>query len=97
MAVHQHLGRAVGVALGLLKHGELIGIDRLIFVDRGLDVPAGEVSPIAAGKCAGPHAADGNALPVAIVDIARIARHAGIIERLAEGALPGSLRDVGLR
>ena len=41
-----------------------------IFVDCGLDMPAGEVAAIAAGKRSGSEAADGNALPVAVINIA---------------------------
>lgn len=93
MAVHQHLRCAIGIALRLLKHGKLIGIYRLIFMDPGLDVPTRKVSPIAAGKCSGAEAAHRNALPIAIVDIAGNARHAWIRQWQPQRAFPGGLRD----
>jgi hypothetical protein len=96
MAVHQDLGYSVRVALGLLEHGKLIGVDGLVFVDCGLDVPAGEVSAIAAGEGACSHAADGDSLPVTIVDVRGVASYAGVVERLTQGTLPGGRRNLGL-
>src|ERR1700735_5477238 len=69
LSIHQRLRHTMSVAFRLLEHGELIGVYRLILMDAGLDVPAGEVSAIAARKCACPETADRNTLPVAVVDV----------------------------
>src|SRR6185437_4001447 len=93
MAVHQYLRGAVGVAGGLLKHDKLIRIYGLIFVDAALDVPAREVSAIAAGKCSRSHAANGNSLPIAIVNISGNPCDSRIRQGKSERALPCSLWD----
>jgi hypothetical protein len=96
MVGQQGLSDALGVTLGSLVHGELVRGHRLVLVDAGLDVPAGEVSAIGAGERAGSEPPDGRALPVAVVDVARaLGRRASarVGERLADGTLPGHLGD----
>src|ERR1700730_4740042 len=91
---------AIFVAFGFLKHRELVGPDSLVFVHSGFHVPAGEVAAIGARECAGAKAADGRALPKAIVDMAAVERGlfcAGVFEWLADRALPGGFGDVVIR
>src|ERR1700733_6912079 len=92
MAVHQHLSYAMCVALGLLKHGELVGVHSLIFVSPALDVPSRKIATIAAGEGARSKATHGNALPVAVVDVSGNARNSGIAKGKSQRPLPGSLR-----
>ena len=84
-------------ALGLLIHRKLVCPDGLIFVHATLDVPAREISAIGARECSRPEAAHRSALPIAVVDHARCGEgrlaSAGIIEWLANAALPGRFRD----
>src|SRR5712692_9018049 len=90
-------GETLGVALGFLKHGELIGPDGLVFVDAGFHVPAREITAIGARKCSGAETTDGSALPEAVVDVAGAERGlfcAGIGQRRADGTLPRSLGNV---
>ncbi len=88
MAVHQHLRDAVSVAFRLLKHRELIGIHWLIFVDGSFDVPAREIAAIAAGKRSCSQAANGNTLPIAIVDISGNPCDSGVRQGETQRALP---------
>ena len=74
----------------LLEHRELIGVDRVVFVDGGLDVPASEVAAIGARKCSGAESADGSALPVAVVDVGFVLADAGILR--AVGRAGGATR-----
>src|SRR5229473_5269605 len=93
----ENLGHALGVALGFLKHGELIGPDGLVFVDAGFHVPAREITAIGARKCSGAETTDGSALPEAVVDVAGVERGlfcSGIGQRRADGTLPRSLGNV---
>lgn len=78
MAIHECLCCAMSVTVRLLKHGELVGIDRRVLVNSGLDMPAGEIAAVTAGKGSGPKAADWNALPVTVIDVSRLARHSRI-------------------
>src|SRR5260370_20573870 len=90
----ENLGHALGVALGFLKHGELIGPDGLVFVDAGFNVPAREVTAIGARKCSGAETTDGSALPEAVVDVAGVERGlfcSGICQRRADRTLPRGL------
>src|SRR5882724_1792888 len=56
-------------AFGFLVHGELIGVNRLIFVNSILNVPAREVAAISSRKSAGAESADRSSLPITIVDM----------------------------
>src|SRR5690242_937662 len=88
---------AVFFAFGFLEHRKLIGPDGLVFVDSGFHVPAREVAAIRAGECASAEATDRGPLPQAVVYVAGVERGlfcAGVFEGLADGALPGGLRDV---
>src|SRR6266446_3809287 len=60
---------AIRIAFGFLKHRKLIGPDGLVFVDAGFHVPAGEIAAIGTRESAGAKAADGSALPKAVVDM----------------------------
>src|SRR4029077_4750873 len=97
MSGSENFGDAIGVTFGFLKHGKLVGPDGLVFVDARFHVPAGEVATIGARESAGAEAADGGALPKAIVDMAGVERRlfrTGVLERRADGALPGGLGNV---
>jgi len=88
----ENFRNTIFVAIGFLKHRELIGPDGLVFVHSGLHVPAGEVAAIGTRERAGAKAADGRALPKTVVDMASVEGGlfcAGIFEGLADGALPG--------
>ncbi len=87
---------ALGVAFGLLEHGELIRVDRLVFVNTGLHVPASEVTTKGSRKCSGAETTNGCALPEAVVDVSAVERSflcAGIFKRFADRALPCRSRD----
>src|SRR5436190_19233058 len=56
-------------AFRFLIHGELVGVNRLIFVNSILNVPAREVAAISSRESAGAKAADGSSLPITIVDM----------------------------
>src|SRR6266571_30030 len=69
MSGSQDLRNAFGGAFRFLIHGELVWVNRLIFVDSILNVPAREVATISSreGTCA--ESADRGSLPVTIVDM----------------------------
>ena len=93
----EDFGDAFVLAFAFLVHGELVGPFGLIFVDSGFHVPAREVTAIGPGKCARPEAADGSALPIAVIDMGSIQRGlfcSGIGERRADGTLPGGFGNV---
>src|ERR1700730_5092236 len=69
MIGHEDLSGSRGFAGDLLEHGELVRIDRSVFVNTSLNVPASEIATISPGKCAGAESPNRCALPVAIVDI----------------------------
>src|SRR2546429_1208794 len=69
MSGSQDLRNAFRGAFRLLIHGELIGVNRLIFVDSILNVPAREVAAISSRKSAGAESADRSSLPITIVDM----------------------------
>src|SRR5262249_49908915 len=97
MACKKRFCDALRIALGFFKDGELVRVDRLIFVNAGLNVPASEVSTVGARKSAGAESTDRRTLPVAIVDVTAVQRRrfrAGIFEGLADGTLPGCFGDV---
>ena len=85
LSVHQHLRHAFRVSLRLLEHRELIGVHRLIFMDRRLDVPACKVPAIAARERARPQPSHRNTLPVAVIDVARRPRLTRVLERQTRG------------
>src|SRR5262249_28819441 len=93
MACHQYFCCSLWVAFRLLKHRELICVDTLIFVHRGFDMPAREISAIGPRKCSRTKAADRSTLPIAVVDISRISSHTGILEGESQGAAPRCLGD----
>ena len=93
LPVHQHLRHSFRVPFRLLEHRELIGVHRLIFMDRRLDVPARKVSAIAARERARPQPSHRNALPVAVIDVARRPRLARVLERQTQGPFPGGFRN----
>ena len=68
MIGHQDPRRSRGITLRLLEHCKFIHIDGFVFVNAGLDMPAGEVSAIGAGEGACAHTANRRSLPIAIVD-----------------------------
>src|SRR5258708_36083607 len=93
----ENVGRALGVAVGFRKQGELIGPGGLVFVDAGFHVPGREITAIGARKCSGAETTDGSALPEAVVDVAGVERGlfcAGIGQRRADGTLSRSLGNV---
>ena len=69
MIGHEDLSGSRGFAGDLLEHGELVRIDRSVFVNTSLDVPASKVTTIGPGKCAGAESANRGTLPVAIVNV----------------------------
>ena len=84
MIGHEHARGSGGFAGNLLKHGELVGRHRNVFVDTAFDVPAREIAAIGTRECAGAESADGSALPIAVVDVGFVFADARIFERLAE-------------
>src|SRR5271166_2586160 len=89
---HQHPGRSFSLALYLLKHGKLIGINGRIFVDSRFHVPAGKVSSISARKSSRAKAAHRRALPKSVINIAGDPSHPRFLEWKAEGTAPGRFR-----
>ena len=86
-----------GRALGLLKHRELIGIHRVIFVYAGFDVPSRKIASEGSGKRACPESAHRRTLPETVIDVTRVQRRffcAGIFQRLPDGTLPSCFGDV---
>jgi len=72
MASEKSLCDSFGIAFGLLKHGELIRVDRLVFVNAGLHMPASEVAAKGSRKSSGAETADRSALPEAVVDVSAV-------------------------
>jgi hypothetical protein len=73
------------------EDGELIGGDVFVFVRAGLQVPALEFAAIGTREGARAKAADGRALPVAVIDVDAVelgALRAGICGRNANGNAP---------
>src|SRR5712664_4854386 len=65
---------AIRIAFGFLKHRKLVGPDRLVFVDAGFHVPAGEVAAKGTRESASAETADRRDLPKAIVDMEGVER-----------------------
>src|SRR5262249_42950193 len=92
----QHLREAFRLALRLLKHSELVPRYRLILVDTGFDVPACKIAAVRPGKRSCSKTAYGSALPIPVVDMARIESRllpAGTLHGFANSSFPGSLRN----
>src|SRR6266853_1127899 len=97
MICGEDLRYAFAAVLRLLKHGKLISIHDLIFMNAALHVPTGKITAIGARESAGTETADGRALPVTIIDVAGIQRRffcARMLERRTDGALPCSFGDI---
>src|SRR5215470_460340 len=100
MTSKQNFGDAIRIAFELLKHCKLIGVDRLIFVDTGLNVPASKIAAKGSRKSSGAKSADGRALPKAVVNMAAFERRflcARIFERFSDRALPGDFGNFIIR
>src|SRR5215472_18425127 len=96
----EDLSETRDVAFGLLKHGELVSWYGLVFVNSALDVPASEIAAVGARERSGAEAPNRCALPVAIIDMATIESGllcARMIERSADGTLPGGFGNVVAR
>src|SRR5438270_10644651 len=65
----QDLRNAFRGPFRFLKHGELVGVNRPIFVDSILNVPTREVAAISSRESAGAKSADGSSLPITVVDM----------------------------
>src|SRR5579872_4581857 len=92
MVRHQDTSDALGVAVGLLKHRKLIGIDRRIFVNSCLDMPARKISTVGSRERSGAKPADGGTLPIAVVDVAMDSRYSGIRKWKPERTPPSCFR-----
>ncbi len=96
MASEESFCGSLGVAFGLLEHSELIRVDRLVFVNAGLHVPASEVAAKGTGKSSGAETTDRRALPEAVVDVSAVERSflcAWIFKRFADRAFPCRFGD----
>ncbi len=93
LPVHKHLRHAFRVSLRLLEHRELIGVHRLILMDGRLDVPTCKVPAIAARERARSQPSHRNALPVAVINVARRPRLARVLEWQTQRPLPGGFRN----
>jgi hypothetical protein len=97
MICGKNLGETFGVAFGLLKHGELIAVDRLVLMHATLNVPTSEIAAIGARKRTSSEATNRRTLPVAIVNVAGIEGRlfsARMFKGSANGAFPGGFGDV---
>src|SRR2546427_750355 len=65
----QHLRNAFRGAFCLLIHSELASVNRLIFVNSILNVPAREVAAISSREGTRAESADWGSLPITIVDM----------------------------
>ena len=80
------------LALSLLKHGKLIGINGRVLVNSRFYMPASEVSPVSARERSRTKTAHWRALPKPVVDIAGDSSDARLRKRKAEGASPRGFR-----
>src|SRR5215467_5340675 len=97
MAGEQNLRRPDRIGFGLLKHGELVGINRLVAMNPGLQVPTRKIASKCSRKGSRSKAADRRTLPIAVVNVAWLQGRfacSGSRQRLADWSLPGSLRNV---
>src|SRR5258708_1821786 len=88
----QNPSRSRGRSLRLLKHRELIGVHRAIFVHTGFNVPPRKIASESPGKRPCAESAHRRTLPETVINVARIQSwffRAGIFQRLPDGALPG--------
>src|ERR1700686_1787502 len=95
MIAEEGLGDPFRCALGFLVKGKLVGVNSFVFVNAGLQVPAGKVAAVGARECAGAKTADRRPLPITLVDkIGELGlAGAGVGERLANASLPGDFRN----
>src|SRR6202453_3691733 len=92
MIRHQDARRTLRLALSLLKHGKLIGINGRVFVNSCFYMPAGEVSPVSARERSRTKTAYGSALPKPVIDLAGDSSHTWLYKRKSEGTSPRSFR-----
>src|SRR5262249_39761711 len=88
---------AFRIAFGFLKHSELVGVDGLVFMKAGLDVPACKVAAIRTGKSSGSKSADGSTLPETVVNMATVEGGlfcARVFQWLSDGALPSNFGNI---
>src|ERR1035438_1057840 len=91
MVRQQPLSDARRLALRFLVDRELIGVDRFVFMNASLQMPARKVTAVSAGKSARPKTSDRCALPITVIDKTGeigLAR-AGVCERFADASFPG--------
>src|SRR5467141_2570045 len=95
MIGEEHLGDAFRCALGFLVNGELVGVNRFVFMYASLQVPAGKIAAVGAGEGAGAETADRRSLPVTVVNqVGQLGLACtGVGERLANASLPGDFRN----
>src|SRR5579859_6856368 len=99
MSREKNFGNTICIAFGFLKHRELIRVDGLIFVNAGLNVPAGEVTTECPRKSSSAKSADWRPLPEAVINVAAV--QCGLLcarafERLSDGTLPGDFGNFGI-
>src|ERR1700682_1132371 len=92
MVRHQYLRRSTTIAFRLLKHSELIGIDRRILMDPRFDVPPRKIASVGPRKSSRSEASHRGSLIEPIINVGGILADSGICQGKPDRSLPGGLR-----
>ena len=96
MTIHENPRCSCGIACGLLKHGKLIYVDGLIFVDASFYMPAGKVASICSRESACAKSSNRRTLPVTVINTGGIFQNARVLKRKPQRALPGCIGNLDL-